>query len=515
MAIVKHTQKRTPQIRDYWPHYRQIAIVSTVVFSLVTTLVIGGALVMAGLPFEAPVYWLVLIIIFMVVTSLSIIGVDLLITPLRDIASAITSAAGEKPPHPLANPNAKMYAKTGFKPLLQFIYSGEDNAKPAEISPRSSTNTPLTTALNLINTGIVLMNAEGAITYANKAAPVFMDTSETLQLQLHFEESVGPAFIDWLKGCQKNAVHAQQTWERVPNVAVGVENRRIFNVTATYEKGGSAEVVIVAYDATNLFQVEDDDLDFIAFAAHELRGPITVIRGYLDSLNEELAGHIAPDQREILQRLIVSANRLSGYVNNILNASKFDHQHMQVHLARESISAIYQMIKDDMELRAQSQHRQLIVNLPDDLPEIAGDRSTLSEVLSNLIDNAIKYSHEDGTVTISAVREGDFVKISVSDTGIGIPQSVIDNLFHKFYRSHRSRETVAGTGIGLYICRIIVESHGGTIGVTSQEGKGSVFSFTVPTYDSVADKLLKNNSTNNGLITANTNWIKNHEKYTG
>lgn len=166
-----------------------------------------------------------------------------------------------------------------------------------------------------------------------------------------------------------------------------------------------------------------------------------------------------------------------------------------------------------MELRAQSQRRLLSVTIPADLPPIAADRSSLSEVLSNLIDNALKYSNDGGAVAVSAVADGNFVKVSVSDNGIGIPTSVIGNLFHKFYRSHRSRETVAGTGIGLYLCKAIIESHGGQIGVSSAEGQGSTFSFTVPTYASVKDKLQANDYTNAGLISTNDGWIKNHSKY--
>jgi signal transduction histidine kinase len=166
-----------------------------------------------------------------------------------------------------------------------------------------------------------------------------------------------------------------------------------------------------------------------------------------------------------------------------------------------------------MELRAQSQRRLLSVELPNDLPTIAADRSSLSEVLSNLIDNALKYSNDGGSVSVNAVTEGNFIKVSVTDNGIGIPSSVIGNLFHKFYRSHRSRETVAGTGIGLYLCKAIVESHGGQIGVTSTEGQGSTFTFTVPIYASVKDKLQANDFTNAGLISSSEGWIKNHSKY--
>jgi two-component system phosphate regulon sensor histidine kinase PhoR/two-component system sensor histidine kinase VicK len=157
----------------------------------------------------------------------------------------------------------------------------------------------------------------------------------------------------------------------------------------------------------------------------------------------------------------------------------------------------------------------LAVHFPDDLPAVAADRASVSEVLSNLIDNAIKYSNEGGAVNVTAKAEGDFVKVEVEDHGIGMPGNVVSNLFHKFYRSHRSRETVAGTGIGLYISKAIVESHGGTVSVRSEEGMGSTFEFTLPVYASVAEKLKASDNSNEGLIEHGKGWIKNHAMYRG
>jgi signal transduction histidine kinase len=168
-----------------------------------------------------------------------------------------------------------------------------------------------------------------------------------------------------------------------------------------------------------------------------------------------------------------------------------------------------------MQLRAVSQNRLLAVEFPDDLPTVAADRGSISEVLGNLIDNAVKYSNEGGIVNVTAATDGDFVRVSVEDHGIGMPSSVVSNLFHKFYRSHRSRETVAGTGIGLYISKAIVESHGGTISVRSQEGKGSTFEFRLPIYATVADKLREHDNSNEGLIEHGEGWIKNHAMYRG
>lgn len=357
------------------------------------------------------------------------------------------------------------------------------------------------------------MNAQHSIIYANKAAPVHVTTDGATQLSLLFNGS--DTLEAWLAECESSAVHAEKTWTRIPNKLPEEEDRRFFDVLATYDKGAENEVVLTLVDRTNEYSVSERDLDFIAFAAHELRGPITVIRGYLDVLQDELAETIDSEHKELFRRLTVSANRLSSYINNILNTARYDRRHLKMRLTETNVVELYDIIRDDMHLRASSQGRLLSEDIAADLPTIAADPASLSEVLGNLIDNAIKYSNEGGSIIVHARLNESFVDISVEDHGIGMPGNVVSNLFQKFYRSHRSRETVAGTGIGLYISKAIVESHGGTISVRSEEGKGSIFTVSIPTYQSVADKLKAGDNSNEGMIDQGSGWIKNHSMYRG
>ena len=250
-------------------------------------------------------------------------------------------------------------------------------------------------------------------------------------------------------------------------------------------------------------------------AAHELRGPITVIRGYLEVLAKELHSKLSLDELALLNRLSVSANRLGTYINNTMNASRYDRRHLKLYLQEYSLRDIYHNIEDDLQLRAKTQSRTLAVNIPADLPTIAADRNTLQEVITNLVDNAIKYSNESGAITVGAKVEGKFIETWVKDTGIGIPSSIIEHIFDKFYRSFRSRESTAGTGLGLYLAKAIVESHGGVMNVISQEGRGSTFSFTVPIYAAVAEKLKASDNSNEGIIEDSSSWIKNHGRVRG
>jgi len=518
MAVEEKQQEKQPRmIRDYWPRFRRYAVSLTILMQIVATLAIGLALIVAGVAIPTTQFWITLIAIFVTCTGLNIILVTQLNIPLKDLTSAITHISDEPNNVTPPNPNASHFERDGFKPLLQLIYQlasdktdKEEDNETKVIAPAAN----FVTALNNTSAGFIIMTAKQDIVYANAKAPVHTTPEGKKVVDLIFDDDT--TLESWLKDCEENAVHADHNWLRVANKITGEEDRKIYDITASYQKGSEAEVVLTLFERTDEYQPEDDDLDFIAFAAHELRGPITVIRGYLDVLSDELESKLEDDQQELLSRLTVSANRLSSYVNNILNASRYDRRHLRVRLREDSVADIYDIISDDMQLRASSQNRMLTVAIPEDLPTVAADRGSISEVLSNLIDNAVKYSNEGGMVYVSATAEPEFVKVSVKDRGIGMPSSVVSNLFHKFYRSHRSRETVAGTGIGLYICKAIVESHGGRIGVRSVEGEGSTFEFTLPIYSTVADKLTADQGSNQSLIEHDeSGWIKNHAMYRG
>lgn len=510
--------ERQPMIGDFWPRYCKSGQMFIIVMQIALTLVIGLALVVSGIGLDSKAFFIVMFATILTSVLLNLLLFSVLSLPFKDLLTALTHVSGEPINRPMPSPNSRQYMEDGFKPVLQYVY--DHAAAEIQVSPNTElaaniTNTELLeAAFKKTTSSVVILDSENQIVYFSANAPVIQDTTNTPQLELLFDNTDNLTI--WLDSCRENSVHADKTWMRIPNKTVGNEDRRVFNIAAHYEKAAAAEVTLFFFDGTSQYQPEDDSLDFIAFAAHELRGPITVIKGYLDVLDVEVSPSLNADQKRLIERLIVSANRLSGYINNILSTSKYDRRHLRMHLREDTVKEVYAMISDDMALRAQSQNRLLSVELPQNLPTIAADRSSLSEVISNLIDNALKYSNEGGAVYVSAKQQDDrYVAISVQDNGIGMPANVVGNLFHKFYRSHRSRETVAGTGIGLYICKAIVESHGGTINVVSTEGHGSEFTITVPIYATVKDKILADGGTNDGIINTGNGWIKNHAKFMG
>jgi signal transduction histidine kinase len=526
-------------IRDFWPSFRRGAATRIVLSQIVITGILAAILILTDtLMVSSMLLWIILAVVFILGILRGIIILHFSSRPAKALLTAIIHVAGEPTDTVMPNPNNARYAHNGFKEALQTIYelSGKaaDSTEPIVTNEPDPATTMLTTAsieapvvttpatngsdviksaLDATNCGFVVLNHDRTVSYANKAAPIHIDADNKTTLTLIFN---GKDTLDsWLDECEQSAVHSDHIWTRIADRLPEEEGRRFFDVIASYDKGSSHETVLTLVDRTSTYDISEQDLDFIAFAAHELRGPITVIRGYLDVLEEELDGVLAPDQHELFRRLTVSANRLSGYINNILNTSRYDRRHLKVHLAEDTLAGIYDTIRDDMDLRAHAQNRLLSVTIPADLPTVAADRASISEVMGNLIDNAIKYSNDGGAINVTAAVKGDFVEVSVEDHGIGMPSNVVSNLFQKFYRSHRSRETVAGTGIGLYISKGIIESHGGNIAVRSEEGRGSTFTASLPIYATVAAKLATGDNSNEGLIEHGNGWIKNHSMYRG
>jgi signal transduction histidine kinase len=431
--------------------------------------------------------------------------------PVDVISRALAEVNGENLTLDVAYRNDPRLAKSGLKIIVDAIY--REAKAPTNIGHPAGDETLLKNLLMALPIGFAALDAKRQIIASNHLAPIGATDNQQPRLQLDFA-TAAQSLDNWLDTVEKTAVNAERYWKNIQDRPQGVDGRRVFDVLAHYKKDAPSgiETIIVMIDRTNEYLDNEISMDFITLAAHELRGPITIIRGYLDMLGEQLNGQLTPAQNQLIDRLNVGANRLSSYVNNILNVSHYDRQHLQIKLVETKVENIIDDVKNDMELRARTLNRHLLFQIPHDLPSVAADLSSISEVISNLIDNAIKYSHDGGQVEVSAQADGDFVAISVRDYGIGMPAAVAEHLFSKFYRSHRSRGAISGSGLGLYISRAIVASHGGHISVSSRENEGSTFTFTLPIYATVAQQLAASGGDNTGLITKQRNWIHNHGK---
>jgi len=501
------------KISDYYNHYKSEVVAVVMLVEVFLTSVAGAISWVlwqyAGLdPLSAFTYSLVVLIAIHVVATPIIVNVAA--RPLKVLWQTIVRVSSNPGQAPTLLPQDD---KSGLKTLVQTVYDlsvGSSKITRAE----DDDATPKAIFQTLVDTmpvGVIALSAKADVMYTNSLAPTHQDSNGKTIIELNFEQS--DSLDGWLESCQ-DKLRDTKVWRRVANKLPGEEDRRVFDIIGDFHKGGKdgVEAILITVDRTTEYAPQEEDMDFIALAAHELRGPITVIRGYLELLGQELPS-LTGEQQQLIDRLQVSSERLSGYINNILNVSRYDRNHLKLHLQEERVIDIITSLVPDLALRAKTQNRKLTFNVPDSLPTIAADRSSLSEVISNLIDNAIKYSRDGGEVVVNAAVKQNFVEVTVQDFGIGMPGSVVGNLFSKFYRSHRSRQTVSGTGLGLYICKAIVESHGGSVWVRSVEGKGTTFGFTTPIYSTVADKLAAGDNGNEKIIDTREGWIKNHAMF--
>jgi signal transduction histidine kinase len=218
--------------------------------------------------------------------------------------------------------------------------------------------------------------------------------------------------------------------------------------------------------------------DFIAVASHELRTPLTALRGWVRPLDDD---RLSPEQRaRAVEKISRGVDRLAALVEDLLAVSLIDGGRSNP--AAESIDL--RALLDDVVAEVDphdGQHR-IVVSVPPELGPVAADRSFLRRVLVNLIGNGVKYSPGGGVVSIvasSVTGEIPMAQVSISDEGMGVPEGELDRLFAKFERCSNTRGT-SGTGLGLYVVRGLVEAMGGAVTVTSVEGEGSRFSFTLP-----------------------------------
>lgn len=253
--------------------------------------------------------------------------------------------------------------------------------------------------------------------------------------------------------------------------------------------GRLADHAAIAIENARLFQIvqqaNDAKTDFISFVSHELKQPMTSMKGYIDLLAKGIGGPINEQQQQFLHIIRNNVGRMDRLVQDLLDVSRIESGRLRLDMGRIVPEEIVSEAVQAFEQEIAAKHQTLQVVLPPSLPVVIGDRGRLIQVLTNLVSNANKYTPEQGMITISANvwtnKDQEYVRWSVQDNGIGMKPDELERLFTKYFRaSNAAVRSVQGTGLGLVITRSIVEMHGGQVMVESEYQKGSTFSFAIP-----------------------------------
>lgn len=252
--------------------------------------------------------------------------------------------------------------------------------------------------------------------------------------------------------------------------------------TVTFQKENIQGWIVTIIDKSGEKQLEEMKLDFVSMAAHELRTPLTVIRGYAELLNTEIGDKLDPEHREHLHRLEYNASNLGTLIDNLLNVSRIERGSYKIEPAPLDLVSLVRNVVTDLSDQANSKGQTLMFTEPQEkYPSVLADQFRITQVMSNLINNAITYTPVGESITVSIEKKDTHLAVSVKDTGIGIPKEAQSKLFTKFFRVNSVLEQGSkGTGLGLFISKSIIDMHKGTINVESEIGKGSTFIFTLP-----------------------------------
>ena len=327
----------------------------------------------------------------------------------------------------------------------------------------------LAAVLDRMTDGVLIADSNGMIQFANPAVESLFET----------RQAVGRRVVEVLRQYQ-----LVEAWQRSRETgepqeeSVELPARRRFLqlvVLPDRQTGGS---LLLVQDLTRVRRLETVRRDFISNVSHELRTPLASLKALTETLRDGALEDPKAAQR-FLGRIETEVDALTQMATELLELSRIESG--QVPLQRKAVPAAALLLSAADRMRAQVERAGLVLRLDtaQDMTEVSADPPRLEQVLVNLIHNAVKFTAPGGEVVLAAQTEGEFVRFSVRDTGVGIPTDDLERIFERFYKADRARSG-GGTGLGLSISRHLVEAHGGRIWAESTEGEGSTFYFTIP-----------------------------------
>lgn len=339
----------------------------------------------------------------------------------------------------------------------------------------------LHTLIENMGSGLLFIDSKGYINIFNRSInEIFSFEQEDLKGQLYYEAFTQKEIVKLVE----EIFMTERNLCRQIHLKIGNEQKD-FEVYGAPILGANVEwkgVVLVFHDISDLKRLEQMRKDFVANVSHELRTPITSIKGFAETL---LDG--AMNDREVLQEFLTiilnESDRLQVLIQDLLDLSKMENKGFTLNLSRVNIKELLENSLRVLQSKAIERDIQLDLIVSDTITEIDGDSDRLKQVFINVISNSLSYSPNGAKVIVKTTDFEDFVRIEISDTGIGIDKSELPRIFERFYRVDKARtRNSGGTGLGLAIVKHIIEAHEGTVQINSQVGEGTTVTIQLKKY---------------------------------
>lgn len=396
------------------------------------------------------------------------------VAPWRAIEGVIKRiAGGEKPPTFLVNGAAEP-RRVGL--ALEELSDRQRRLDQQVTEGVSGTQT----ILSAMQDGLLVVDARHRVTLINPTCQRLWGVAESFVGQPILEIIREPA-LDRLIAQTLATGEAQQTELTIAD-SPGDSPRRmeLGAVLMRNDDAAAIGVVVLFHDVTQLRQADEVRRDFVANVSHELRTPLSILRGYIETLLDD-PDTSAPELARVLEVMKKHSDRLGVLVDDLLTLAQLESASPNLQLSDVRLSELFAAIIRDWARKFAEKKLSIDVGVAPDLPLIQADETRLQEILYNLLDNALKYTPPGGKIRLQAQRVGHEIALSVSDSGVGIPEADLPRIFERFYRADKTRSReLGGTGLGLSIVKHIAQLHGGRVEAESEPERGTTIRVLLP-----------------------------------
>jgi two-component system phosphate regulon sensor histidine kinase PhoR len=418
--------------------------------------------------------WLFLSVICLVFATIALVTWRKWIAPWRQIEQLVRQIAGREQPRTFLVDGSTQAQRVGL--ALESIFRRQQQLDQQIAGRESGTQT----ILGAMQDGLLVVDARGYITLMNRT---FEDLFELRDgaLGAPLLETVRHATLDRLIAETLRTGKPKRSELMLTDPKSNADRHVEVSAVAMKDHTNlTTGAVVLFHDITQLKRLDQVRSDFVANVSHELRTPLSILRGYIETLvdyPETSRGELS----RILQVMERHSKRLGLLIDDLLSLAQLESSHTNLEIGQVRLRELFDHVLRDWKEKFAEKNLKVIVDLQPDAPPIRADGTRLQEVLYNLLENAVKYSRENGEIRLQAAQRNSEIVLSVSDDGIGISKDDLPRIFERFYRADKARtRELGGTGLGLAIVKHIAQLHGGRVEAESEPGQGTTIRVLLP-----------------------------------